>query len=123
MMLGLSGLCLACIFVQVKEKLALIEHRVEFQLNNQQVSPLPVESSLPPINWDNIKAKCVSPFPFCQNNSLLIFSAFYVQFLLRYPTVTPWAPGSKLPPGFLSQDSLGPPAPVPHPGYKKGTKR
>merc|ERR1712192_266126 len=73
MMWGLSALCLACIFVQV--------------------SPLPVESSLPPINWDNIKAK--------------------------YPTVTPWAPGSKLPPGFLSQDSLGPPAPVPHPGYKR----
>ena len=24
---------------------------------NYQVSPLPVESSLPPINWDNIKAK------------------------------------------------------------------
>merc|ERR1711971_959884 len=47
-----------------------------------QVSPLPVESSLPPINWENIKAK--------------------------YPTLTPWAPGSKLPPGFISQDSLGP---------------
>merc|ERR1711971_762051 len=74
MMLGLSGLCLASIFVQVY--------------------PLPVESSLPPINWDNIKAK--------------------------YPTLTPWAPGNKLPPGFISQDSLGPPAPVPHPGYKKG---
>merc|ERR1712216_875301 len=77
MMLGLSGLCLASIFVQ-------------------QVYPLPVESSLPPINWDNIKAK--------------------------YPTVTPWTPGSKLPPGHLYADSLALPAPVPHPGYKKGTK-
>ena len=68
------GLCLACIFLQVKEKLALIEHRVEFQLNNQQVSPLPVESSLPPINWDNIKAKCVSPFLFLSKQLFAHFS-------------------------------------------------
>ena len=30
---------------------------VIFAEHHYQVSPLPVESSLPPINWDNIKAK------------------------------------------------------------------
>merc|ERR1711936_1497697 len=53
---------------------------------------LPVESSLPPINWDNIKAK--------------------------YPTVTPWSPPGLLSPDSLGS----PAAPVHHPGYKKGTK-
>jgi len=71
-MSGLKVLCLACILAQV--------------------SPLPVESSLPPINWDNIKAK--------------------------YPTVTPWSPPGLLSPDSLGS----PAAPVHHPGYKKGTK-
>jgi len=61
-----------------------------------QVSPHPLEAGLPPINWDNIKAK--------------------------YPTVTPWSPGAKFPSGLLSPEGLGPPTPVSHPGYKKGTK-
>ena len=51
-----------------------------------------------------------------------MFLTFF-RHLLRYPTVTPWTRGSKLPPGLVSQDSLGPPAPVQYPGYKKGTKR
>merc|ERR1712012_817129 len=61
-----------------------------------QVSPHLLEAGLPPINWDNIKAK--------------------------YPTVTPWNPGAKFPSGLLSPEALGPPTPVSHPGYKKGTK-
>merc|ERR1711962_1439070 len=61
-----------------------------------QVSPHPLEAGLPPINWDNIKAK--------------------------YPTVTPWSPGAKFPSGLLSPEALGPPTPLSHPGYKKGTK-
>merc|ERR1711953_110737 len=61
-----------------------------------QVCPHPLKAGLPPINWDNIKAK--------------------------YPTVTPWSPGAKFPSGLLSPETLGPPTPVSHPGYKKGTK-
>ena len=53
-MWGIKVLCLASILVQVKMgKLVL----VIFAEHHYQVSPLPVESSLPPINWDNIKAK------------------------------------------------------------------
>ena len=82
---------------------------VIFAEHHYQVSPLPVESSLPPINWDNIKAKWVLQPPITYSCDL------------RYPTVTPWTPGSK--PGLVYADSLALPAPVPHPGYKKGTKR
>ena len=112
-MWAMKVLCLASILVQVMSKLILVFF-AKYQLNHQ-VSPLPVESSLPPINWDNIKAKWA--FVTCHLHPPLTLC------LPRYPTVAPWTPGSKLPPGFLSADSLGPPGPVPHPGYKKGTKR
>ena len=64
---------LPCLHFCPGEQEACFDHLVESQLN-QQVSPLPVESSLPPINWDNIKAKCVSPFLFLSKQLFAHFS-------------------------------------------------